>query len=97
MPQLIITEGALQGLERCRHFLKDKAPEAEQRAAQAISEKLLMLETNPHAGRPLDDAPDLREIIVEFGDTGYIGLYRFEPGENAVYLLAFRHQKEAGY
>ena len=97
MPQLIITEDALQGLERCRHFLKDKAPEAGQRAAQAISEKFAILETNPHLGRPLDDTSDLKEIVVEFGDSGYIGLYRFEPAENRVYLLAFRHQKEAGY
>lgn len=47
-------------------------------------------------GRPLAEYPDLRELIIGFGDSGYAALYRYEPGQQAVYILAFRHQKEAG-
>ncbi len=37
------------------------------------------------------------ELLIEFGDSGYVALYRFEPKDDAVFVLAFRHQKEAGY
>jgi hypothetical protein len=47
--------------------------------------------------RPLDDPPWLRELIIRFGDSGYVALYRFDMQANSEYLLAFRHQKEAGY
>jgi hypothetical protein len=41
--------------------------------------------------------PELRELVIAFGDSGYVALYRHEPTADAVYVLAFRHQKEAGY
>lgn len=87
----------MRGLERCRQFLAEKSPDASRRAARAISQQFTMPETNPLIGRPLHDEPELRELIVSFGDSGYTCLYRFEPPEDSVYLLAFRHQKEAGY
>ncbi len=88
---------ASQGLERCRLFLADKNPRAALRAGQAIELQFLLLETEPEMGRPFDDLPELRELIIPFGDTGYITLYRFDVQADAVYVLAFRHQKEAGY
>jgi len=97
VPRLIITESAAQGLERCRRFLADKAPEAAQRAGQAIERQFLLLETAPDIGRPLPEMPELRELVIAFGDSGYVALYRHEPADDAVYVLAFRHQKEAGY
>ena len=44
-----------------------------------------------------DHANELRELVIAFGDSGYVALYRHEPADDAVYVLAFRHQKEAGY
>ncbi|WP_426143644.1 type II toxin-antitoxin system RelE/ParE family toxin [Pseudomonas sp. DWP3-1-2] len=85
MPRLIITEGAAQGLERCRQFLVEKGPQ------------LAQLEEGPEVGRPFPELPELRELIIEFGDSGYAALYRHERGDDAVYVLAFRHQKEVGY
>jgi plasmid stabilization system protein ParE len=94
---VIVTAGAVQGLERCRQFLAGKAPQAVKRAAQAIERQLLLLENMPDVGRPISDPPELRELVIEFGDSGYVALYRHEPADDAVYVLAFRHQKEAGY
>ena len=39
-------------------------------------------------------APEFREWLISFGDSGYVALYRFD-GEEAV-ILAIRHQREAG-
>ena len=97
MPQVVITEAAAQGLERCRQFLADKSPDAARRAAQAIGQQFLVLETAPDIGRPLPEAPELRELVIAFGNTGYVAKYRHGPGDEAVYILAFRHQREAGY
>ncbi len=97
MPRLIVTEGATSGLERCRQFLKEKNPLAMIRAAQVIDQHFSLLESEPEIGRPFDDLPELRELIIPFGDSGYVALYRFEESDNTIYVLAFRHQKEAGY
>jgi len=97
LPRLVVTEGAARGLEYCRSFLAQKNPEAARRAAQAILRQFDLLASYPVMGRPLDDHPELRELLIPFGETGYVALYRYEPDEDAVYLLAFRHQKEAGY
>jgi plasmid stabilization system protein ParE len=95
--RVIVTEAAAQGLERCRQFLEEKNPQAAKRAGQAIERQFMQLETNPNIGRPLNDQPELRELVIEFGDTGYVALYRHQQEEGTVYVLAFRHQKEAGY
>jgi len=97
VPQVIITEGAAEGLERCRRFLVAKAQDAARRAGKAIEQQFLLLETAPGIGRPLPEMPELRELVIAFGDSGYVALYRHEPADDAVYVLAFRHQKEAGY
>ena len=47
--------------------------------------------------RLFPEMPELRELVIAFGDSGYVALYRHEPTADAVYVLAFRHQKEAGY
>jgi plasmid stabilization system protein ParE len=101
VPRVIVTEGAAQGLEHCRQFLATKNPLAVKRAGQIIERQFALLETTPDIGpdigRPLPELPELRELIINFGDSGYVILCRHEPADDTVYVLAFRHQKEAGY
>lgn len=101
MPRLIITEGAAEGLERCRRFLNEKNPRASANAARTIARHLRILEKEPAVGRPdpvdPETDPETRELIIPFGDSGYVALYRLDPRRDAVVVLAFRHQKEAGY
>jgi len=89
--------GCRSGLARCRQFLIGKSPEATRRAGEAIAGRLAALTANPAIGRPFDLDAGLRELVISFGDSGYVALYRHEPGDDAVYVLAFRHQREAGY
>jgi plasmid stabilization system protein ParE len=84
-------------LERCRLFLIEKNPQAAMRAGRAIAHQFAFLEAEPEIGRPFDDLPELRELIIPFGDSGYVALYRHDVKSDSVYVLAFRHQKEAGY
>ncbi len=97
MPRVIVTEGAVQGLDNCRRFLAEKNPQASRRAGQTVEQHFTLLETSPDIGRPLSELPELRELVIRFGDSGYVALYRHDSDADIVYVLAFRHQKEAGY
>lgn len=97
LTRVIVTAGAGLGLERCREFLTAKNKAVAVRAGQAIAQQFLLLETNPDIGRPYAGLPILRELMIDFGDSGYVALYRFEATDDVVYVLAFRHQREAGY
>lgn len=64
---------------------------------QVIQQQLRTLTTSPEIGRPLADSPGVRELVIDFGDSGYLARYRYSPDDDAVYITAFRHQKEADY
>lgn len=96
MPQLIWTPEALQGVRRCHRFLAPKNPDAASRAVRAIREGMQIVAAHPDVGRPADKmAPEFREWLIPFGESGYAVLYQVD-GELAV-VLAVRHQREAGY
>lgn len=96
MPQLIWTPKALRDVQRCYRFLAPKNPDAASRAIKSIREKMRMIETHPAIGRPVEKmAPEFRELLIPFGESGYVALYRLD-GDLAV-VLAVRHQNEAGY
>lgn len=97
MPRVIVTEIAAQGLSRCRKFLSEKNLDAAKRAGQAIGHYFELLETDPAIGRPAWEAPELRELVIPFGSSGYVALYHFDIPSDSVYVLAFRHQREVGY
>jgi plasmid stabilization system protein ParE len=97
VPQVVVTDEAALGLERCRLFLADKDRRVAARAAAVIKQQMQILKISPEVGRPVIEQPGLRELLISFGDSGYIALYRYVPADNAVYVLAFRHQKEATY
>ncbi len=86
---------ALDDLERLTAFLvgqdSDRAADMEPTVRNAV-EVLMRL---PFVGRPARQQQDLtlRELLVPFGATGYILLYRVGPG-STVSVLAARHQLE---
>lgn len=97
MPRIVVTAGPTVGLERCRQFLAEKNPSASAHAARAIKQHLSLLETKPYIGRPVEDIPEIRELVIAFGDSGYVALYTYDVSLDSIYILAFRHQKEVGY
>lgn len=96
MPRLIWTPRALADVQRLYRFLQPKDPDAAKRAAAAIRAGVRALAAQPRIGRPIEDMdPEYREKLIDFGNSGYIALYRIE--RETVAILAVRHQKEAGY
>jgi plasmid stabilization system protein ParE len=72
-----------------------------ERAIQAIASAALIrsavenLASHPLIGRRVEG--DLRELVISYGATGYIALYRFDIQRDQVRVLALRHQREVGY
>jgi plasmid stabilization system protein ParE len=96
MPRLIWSEPALLDVQRLYRFLAEKNTAAATRAVKAIRSGVKVLGRHPEMGRPADDMePEYREWMIDFGDSGYIALYRYD-GETAL-IVAVRHQREAGY
>ena len=90
------TANALNGLARVHAFLAEIDPDAAQQALDAIEASADILEQFPNAGRPADDlGPDHRELLIPFGGSGYALFY--ELIGDTVFILAVKHQKEAGY
>lgn len=92
-----MTERAAGGLEKCRLFLARRDPEAARRAASVIRKSFGALSQHPEIGRPVSGEPGLRELVIGFGASGYVALYTLDRDADQVLILAFRHQREAGY
>lgn len=60
---------------------------------RSIASQFARLQESPEGGRPFPDLPELRERIIEFRNSGFVALYRYERADDT----AFPHQKEAGY
>lgn len=96
MPHLIWTPPALADVQRLYRFLAPKDAEAARRAVKAIRAGAKILAHQPRIGRPVEDMdPEFREWPIDFGNSGYVVLYRLDG--DRVSILAVRHQKEAGY
>ncbi|MBV2192520.1 MAG: type II toxin-antitoxin system RelE/ParE family toxin [Azonexus sp.] len=96
MPRLIWSPEALLDIQRLYRFLAAKSPEAAKRAVKAIREAVKILASSPEVGRPVAEMDQaFREWLVDFGDSGYIALYRYDG--QTVLILAVRHQSEVGY
>ena len=95
MAQVIYAGNALANLERAFEFLAQQDPGAAGQAAAAIRDAVQTLSRHPLIGRPVDAG--LRELVISFGRTGYIALYRFLPRRDEVRVLALRHQRELDY
>ena len=95
MPQLIWSPAALRDIQRLYRFIATKNPSAATRAVRAIREGMQIVAEHPEAGKPMESmAPEYREWLIGFGDSGYVAVYRLE-GDRAM-VLAVRHQREAG-
>lgn len=96
MAKLSYSEQALDDLERLTDFLIDKDPAtAAAETLELIEEAVNLLIRHPLVGRLVEYG--LRELVISRGRTGYVALYSLEEDQDAVLILAIRHQREAGY
>ena len=93
-----LTLEAVEDLKRLQAFLIDKDPAAADRALDAIEAAFELLEYSPFSCRKAwpGDRPLLREVLIPFGDAGYVALFEIDDPRH-VTILAVRHQREEDY
>jgi plasmid stabilization system protein ParE len=90
--RVVYSPSALADLDTRLRFLARDSEAAAFDALRVIQSAIATLEDHPLIGRPA--GRDLRELVISFGQTGYIALYRFLPAQNLVRILGLRHQRE---
>jgi plasmid stabilization system protein ParE len=61
----------------------------------AIQSAVDILAAHPLIGRRTEG--ELRELVISYGQTGYLALYRHVIARDEVRVLAIRHQRELGF
>jgi len=93
------TAEAEADLLRLFDFLLECDIGAAERAESAIAKALELLEIFPFSCRKASGGAGsafLRELIIPFGNSGYVALFEIEAG-GYVTILAVRHQREDDY
>lgn len=92
---LVYSTRSLDHLERAFALPGTENPAAAVAAADAICSGVGTLKAHPLLGRRVHD--DIRELVISYGTTGYLALYRFRVPKDEVRILAIRHQREIGF
>lgn len=95
LARLVYSENALGNIERAFEFLAQHDPNSAAGAVVAIRDGIQILRDHPFIGRRVEG--EIRELVISFGRTGYVVLYRYIPVHDVVRVLAIRHQREVGY
>lgn len=93
------TKEAQDDLLRLIDFLIVHDLSAARLAQTAITEAVRFLTIFPFSCRKTEGrsgSPLLRELLIPFGNTGYVALFEIEDA-NTVTVLALRHQREEDY
>lgn len=95
MATVVYSAPWLTHLERALQFLRDENPDAVPAAVGAMRSAVESLAAHPLLGHRVHD--DIRELVISYGATGYLALYRFVVPKDEVRILAIRHQREIGF
>ena len=86
--QVRYTDAARGDLLQLFDFLVDRA--------QTVEDFEGHLSRSPFIFRKAGQSPFLRELVIAFGNSGYVALYEIQDTKN-VNVLAVRHQLEDDY
>lgn len=67
-----------------------------ERAVQAIKNGIAFLASSPFACRKVGSSSFIRELIIAFGNTGYVALFEIADSRTVI-IGAIRHQREDDY
>jgi toxin ParE1/3/4 len=95
MSRIIVAPKVKDDFDRIFDFLLDHAPEYASLRIGAIVSAIDVLALSPLIGRPV--ALGQRELIISTGASGYLALYRYDPAQDTVFVLAVRSQRERYY
>jgi plasmid stabilization system protein ParE len=93
--------GAREDLTRLYEYLLDRSETAEdlqlaENALNAVTSAVENLAKAPFIYRKAGQNPFLRELLIPFGQSGYVALFEIDDA-TTVTILAGRHQLEDDY
>ena len=91
---ILLSPDAIEDVERVRAFLDQANPGAARRALALIWTAIERLRDFPALGMPTED-PDIRQIVIRFGASGYIIRYAILPETSDVFITRVWHGREA--
>ena len=95
MPRINYSNRANLDLVRLFRFLAEKDVPTALRAIKQIRDSITILGRMPKVGRPVEEG--FRELVIDYGSSGYLALYDFDERLDAITVHAIRHQKENDY
>jgi plasmid stabilization system protein ParE len=93
--EVVYSARALEHVERAFQFLRDRNAGAAVQALTSIQSAVDTLAAHPLIGRRVEG--ELRELVISYGHTGYLALYRHVIAQEQVRILAIRNQRELGF
>jgi plasmid stabilization system protein ParE len=94
MGKVVFSRPSLIKLGAIRRFYANYDVTIAERALNAIKSALAKLILNPEIGRPFESSFLRRELVIPFGNNGFIALYEIEKATGPIIVVALRHQKE---
>jgi len=95
LARLVYSESPLGNIERAFESLAQHDPNVATEAVKTIRDGIETLGDHPFIGRRI--AGEIRELVISFGRTRYVALYRYLPAQDLIRVLAIRQQREIGY
>ena len=95
MAQIIYSDEAFADFERLIEILRDASPSSVEEIVASIQSAILILADHPLIGRKRDAFR--RELIISYGHSGYVAMYRYDAAYDVVRILRIKHQREAGF
>jgi plasmid stabilization system protein ParE len=97
MARVILAPEIREDFDRIFEFLFEHTPERAVERIENIVSAFDILQSSPMIGRPVDNHPGMRELVISNGAHGYLALYRCLPEFDAVFVVAIRSQREQRY
>ena len=101
--RVVFSQAAAEDLEHLFDFALQRELDSEtgdlnipEKAVQAIRNGIAFLTSSPFLCRKAGSSSFIRELVIPFGNTGYIALFEIVDS-NTVIIGAIRHQREDDY
>ena len=101
--RVVFSQAAAEDLEQLFDFALRRELDSEtgdltipEKALEAIKNGIAFLTSSPFACRKVGSSSFIRELIIPFGNTGYVALFEIMDS-NTVIIGAIRHQREDDY
>ena len=91
---ILLSPDAVEDVARLRSFFDQTNPDAARRALTSIWSAIERLGEFPELGMPAGD-PDICQIVVRFGSSGYIVRYAALPRTKDILITRIWHGREA--